>query len=225
MEKTVSDSLSRNISLDKPLRHKGVERLKELINSATELFLEHGYKATSMDMLISRVGGSKRNIYERFGGKEGLFITVVSEECERLAAPLKALTLSNPCVRQTLQGFAEEILNIIKQPRTLELHRLMIAEGKDFPDLSQAIWSAGQDQAKLILEHWIREQQGLQKISASFTASLLAENFINLVVNKTQIQMLIGGVQTSQEQDLDTIDHAISFFLAATGVDIENVKD
>lgn len=221
----MSDSLTHNIAAEKPLRLKGIERLKGLINSATDLFLEHGYKATSMDMLISRVGGSKRNIYERFGGKEGLFIAVISEECERLAVPLRTLVLSNLCVKQSLEKFAEEILSIIKQPRTIELHRLMIAEGKHFPHLSQAIWLAGQDQAKSILETWIKEQQELKILSSSFTAALLAENFINLVVNKTQMQMLIGDVETSTEQDMVTISNAVSFFLAATGLEAENVKD
>ncbi|GAA5005409.1 TetR/AcrR family transcriptional regulator [Acinetobacter puyangensis] len=220
----MTDAMNAHISTEKALRSKGVERLKNLTHSATELFLEHGYDATSMDMLINRVGGSRRNIYERFGGKEGLFVAVISEECKTLAAPLEALVLSNQCVKQTLQNFAEEILHIIQQPRTLELHRLMIAEGKRFPHLSQAIWAAGQDNAKLILEHWIEQQQALGTLSSNFSASLLAQSFIQLVVPPIQMQMLIGGTTISVEQNLDIIHHAVDFFLTATTQDIKNVK-
>jgi len=45
------------------------------------MFLDRGYEAMSLDTLIARAGGSRRNIYDRFGGKEGLFIEVVNQLC------------------------------------------------------------------------------------------------------------------------------------------------
>lgn len=221
----MSEKIAVPISSEKVLRSKGTERLKNLTHSAIELFLEYGYEATSMDMLINRVGGSRRNIYEKFGDKKGLFVTVISEECKNLSVPLEAIVLSNKCVEKTLHFFAKELLQIIKRPRTLELHRLMIAEGKRFPHLSQTIWMAGQDNAKLILATWIAKQQALGKFNSSFSAVLLAENFIQLVVSKIQVQMLISDISTTIEHDLDTIKNAVDFFLAATTLDIKNVKD
>ncbi len=200
---------------EKELRPRGIERLKKLTQSATELFLEHGYEATSMDMLIQKVGGSRRNIYERFGGKEGLFAAVITEECKKLAGPLEALVLSDACVRQTLEKFGAEILHIIKQPRTLELHRLMIAEGKRFPSLSRAIWSAGHHNAKSILEAWIQRQQDLGRLRSGFDASALSYAFIHMVTAETQMQMLSGGPITTEAQDKKTVAMGVAFFLAA----------
>ncbi|GEB90056.1 TetR family transcriptional regulator [Zymomonas mobilis subsp. pomaceae] len=168
-----------------------------------------------MDMLIQKVGGSRRNIYERFGGKKGLFSTVIAEECSGLSKPLESLTLEGRCVRQTLEKFGEEILHIIKQPRVLELHRLMIAEGKRFPQLSQTIWSAGHHNAKLVLANWIQKQQEQGKLRAGLDASGLAYAFIHMVAGEAQLQLLTGGPRTTKDQDRSTIALAVSLFLAA----------
>ncbi|WP_208624715.1 TetR/AcrR family transcriptional regulator [Komagataeibacter sucrofermentans] len=200
---------------EKGLRPKGIDRLRKLTHSATELFLEHGYEATSVDMLIQKVGGSRRNIYERFGGKEGLFSTVIAEECRRLAEPLENLTLEDACIRQTLEQFGSEILHIIKQPRVIELHRLMIAEGKRFPQLSRTIWSAGHHNAKSVLAGWIRKQQAQGRLRTDMDASGLAYAFIHMVTGEAQLQLLTGGPRTTADQDGNTIALSVSLFLTA----------
>lgn len=212
----MATDLSLPTAPEKGLRSKGIERLRRLTNSATELFLEHGYEATSMDMLIQKVGGSRRNIYERFGGKEGLFAAIIAEECKKLAEPLESLTLEDGCVRQTLEKFGVEILHIIKQPRVLELHRLMITEGKRFPDLSRTIWSAGHHNAKSVLAGWIQRQQEQGKLRAALDASGLAYAFIHMVTGEAQLQLLSGGPCTTEDQDKSTITLAVSLFLAAS---------
>lgn len=211
----VTNDLPFQLASEEGLHPKGIERLRRLRNSATELFLEHGYEATSMDMLIQKVGGSRRNIYERFGGKEGLFSVVIAEECKKLAGPLESLTLEDGCVRQTLEKFGEEILRIIKKPRVIELHRLMIAEGKRFPRLSRTIWSAGHHNAKSVLAAWIQRQQEQAKLRPALEASGLAYAFIHMVTGEAQLQLLSGGPCTTEEQDSSAVALAVSLFLAA----------
>src|SRR3546814_10251208 len=54
-----------------------------LLAAAASIFFEQGYEATRIDDIIERAGGSKRNIYEEFGSKEGLFAAIVTERAER----------------------------------------------------------------------------------------------------------------------------------------------
>ncbi|TIW33462.1 MAG: helix-turn-helix transcriptional regulator, partial [Mesorhizobium sp.] len=42
-------------------------RREALLQAAAEIFFEQGYAATSIDAIIERAGGSKRNIYNEFG--------------------------------------------------------------------------------------------------------------------------------------------------------------
>ncbi|MGA8001655.1 MAG: helix-turn-helix domain-containing protein, partial [Pseudolabrys sp.] len=55
------------------------ERQREIVALVAPLFLERGYEQVSIDDIVERIGGSKRTLYERFGGKAGLFEIVISE--------------------------------------------------------------------------------------------------------------------------------------------------
>lgn len=43
-----------------------------IIQTVGDLFLEYGYSRVSINLIISKIGGSKRDLYAQFGDKEGL---------------------------------------------------------------------------------------------------------------------------------------------------------
>jgi len=172
---------------------KGAARLEALTNTALDMFLDQGFEAVSLDELIARVGGSRRNIYHHFGGKEGLFVAAVTSMCERIAAPIKCLQIplsGDPAAALLL--FGKAILETILLPRTLDLARLMIAEAVRFPDLAQAIWQSGHEQPALVLAEWITRQQDSGVLCRDRTPLLLARQFVNLAIADAQYRALIG---------------------------------
>ena len=56
-----------------PQTKRGFERHLAFVISATELFLEKGYDAVSLDDIVNHAGGSKASLYKYFGNKDGLF--------------------------------------------------------------------------------------------------------------------------------------------------------
>jgi AcrR family transcriptional regulator len=48
------------------------DRRELILDAAGKVFFEQGFSATSVDAIITRLGGSKRTIYNEFGSKEGL---------------------------------------------------------------------------------------------------------------------------------------------------------
>lgn len=63
-------------SCSKPQTRRGHERRLALLLCATDLFLEKGYEAVSLDDIVNHAGGSKTSIYKYFGNKEGLFTAI-----------------------------------------------------------------------------------------------------------------------------------------------------
>jgi AcrR family transcriptional regulator len=172
---------------------RGEARLRALTETAADLFLEKGFEALSLDDLIARVGGSRRNIYGRFGNKEGLFVAIVTSLCEELSAPLKSLDIPRTGnLAEALQPFGRELLRIVLLPRTLAIHRLMIAEAPRYPHLAQAIWQAGHAQAANMLTAWIVHQQESGLLRKDTAAAMVAQNFVDLVVADAQLKALIG---------------------------------
>jgi AcrR family transcriptional regulator len=180
---------------------KGAARLESLTTTALDMFLDQGYEAVSLDELITRVGGSRRNIYRHFGSKEGLFIAAVSTLCEQLTAPIKSLEIpvsGDPAAALSL--FGKAVLKRVLLPRTLELTRLMIAEAVRFPDLAQTLWRSGHEQPALVLAEWIAHQQKIGVLHQGQPPLLLARQFVDLVVTDAQLRALIG-IPVAFDQD------------------------
>jgi len=58
-------------------RHDPAARLSELVKSATEVFIERGYKGTQMEDIASSLGVAKGTLYVYVESKEALFDLVV----------------------------------------------------------------------------------------------------------------------------------------------------
>ncbi len=171
---------------------KGEARLEALTKTALDMFLDQGYEAVSLDDLIARVGGSRRNIYDHFGGKEGLFIAAITAMCERVAAPIKSFEIplsGDPAA--ALLMFGRAVLERVLLPRTLDLTRLMMAEAVRFPDLAQTIWRSGHEQPALVLAEWITHQQTKGVLRKGQPPLLLARQFVDLAVADAQFRALV----------------------------------
>lgn len=68
---------SHHLVCEKPQTRRGIERRLALLLSATELFLEKGYDAVSLDDIVNHAGGSKTSIYKYFGNKDGLLQSAI----------------------------------------------------------------------------------------------------------------------------------------------------
>jgi len=171
----------------------GAARLEALTKTALEMFLDQGYEAVSLDDLIARVGGSRRNIYQHFGSKEGLFIAAVSAISDELTAPIKSLKIplsGDPAAALWL--FGKAVLERVLLPRTLDMTRLMIAEAVRFPELAKTLWNSGHEQPALVLAEWITHQQKNGVLRKGPPPLLLARQFVDLAVTDIQFRALLG---------------------------------
>lgn len=97
-------------SCTKPQTRRGEERRLALLLCATDLFLERGYDAVSLDDIVNHAGGSKASIYKYFGNKEGLFTAICEYRRELFFAGVcfpfdpERINLRN-YLTQTLQRF------------------------------------------------------------------------------------------------------------------------
>src|SRR5258707_12372242 len=68
-------------------RPRGEVRRSQILDAATEVFLENGYGGATIDLVVERAGASKATVYSFFGGKDGLFPSIVEERAERILSP------------------------------------------------------------------------------------------------------------------------------------------
>ncbi|WP_068089287.1 TetR/AcrR family transcriptional regulator [Polycladidibacter stylochi] len=108
-------------------------RKAALVCAAEQVFFAKGYAASSLDEIIAKSGGSKRNIYNYFGGKAGLLGAVIAKLSEELLLP-PLNEKGVECPLQALSKLSQSFVSIIFSQKALSFWRMMIANADQGPD-------------------------------------------------------------------------------------------
>jgi AcrR family transcriptional regulator len=192
------------------MTRRGERRCERLREVAAELFLARGYEGVSLDEIILQAGGSKANIYNHFGGKEGLFLAVIEDLMDDLTTPLRALDLSSYDFEEGLRVFGLEMLKTVLQARHLALYRLIIGESQRIPALV-TLWSAhGPAVATGILTDFLARHQAAGQ-RGRLPPERAAALFHNMVVTN---RLLIFGldVPSTEEEAKHLVGEVILLF-------------
>ena len=88
------------------------EKLGErILDSATSLFLAHGYGATSIEQVARHARISKRTFYHRFDDKAALFAAVVHRIVDSLRPKGGTPSMEGADLQATLRRIADLILH------------------------------------------------------------------------------------------------------------------
>lgn len=111
-----------------------------LIDTAREVFLEHGYAGTSMDEVAKRARISKASLYREHASKSALYAAVVRHWAlagrDAMKPALERLTLS-PDPREGLVALGHTMRDGILSPPVVAMRRLVIAEAAAQPDVAK----------------------------------------------------------------------------------------
>ena len=100
--------------------------------SALPLFLEHGFKGTSIDMVVRTSGVSKPTVYNHFPDKAALMAAVLQRWIDEHKPIIVSLQGEND-----LQGFIREHWLTAEAVR---LYAVVIGEGWRFPAARKMFW-------------------------------------------------------------------------------------
>lgn len=166
-------------------------RREALLAAAAEIFFEHGYAATSIDAIIERAGGSKRNIYNEFGSKEGLFGALVSTFAEKALSSLVIEEIEGRNLRETLIAFGHQLMAIYMSPALIGVYRTVVAEASRHPDLGRTFYECGPARATSRLAEVLEAA----KIRAEIQADdyfRIADHFVGLIRDNLHLQVVLG---------------------------------
>lgn len=184
-----------------------------ILDVATELFLERGYDAVSLDDIVQRIGGSKTTLYSYYGGKEGLFTAMVQNMCHGKLSSFLATDVSHLTPKEGLIALGREFLLVISDLRGRSLFRAMIAEAQRFPELASTFFASGPETAICVfrraIEHWQK-----QDLLRQDNAEVLAVQFMGLMMGNFHLKSLLGLVNALTEQQINTwVDRSVEIFL------------
>lgn len=192
-----------------------------ITDAATELFLRHGYRGTSMDDLAAAARVSKQTVYKHFADKEQLFCHVVEALVNAAGDPVydavRSLQLSGD-LEAELRAVARRQLELVLEPRLMQLRRLVIAEATRFPQLGKVFFDQGPRRTIDALADSFRQlcERGLLRIDDP----LMAASQFNWLVMGAPVNaaMLLGLDKPPSPTELDRwAEESVKTFLAAFG--------
>jgi AcrR family transcriptional regulator len=188
-------------------------RRQEIIRKAAALFISKGYANVTVDEIIELIGGSKTTLYARFGGKEGLFETVIRQPCSDVTLALDV----NPkgSLETQLTQIARAFLRSVLDPKILELHRLMVSIGKTFPAAGAFFYGKGPETAYDIVAAWIKRQQTAGRLARG-DARQLSVLFLDMLIGEHQLAFLTSGRKPSARAIDRTVRTSVALFLNGT---------
>lgn len=176
-----------------------------------DVFLEHGYHAASMDAIAARARVSKITVYAHFSSKQALFGAIIAELAGRLTGAFQRMTLEDLPPKKALRQMARAYLDLALAPRSLALHRLVVAEAARLPQLGCLIHRHGPVAIATTLAEYLKAQPGLRIADPD----LAAQQFLGMVLAQNQLGLLLAGRPAAKSKAaLDAaIDHAVDLFL------------
>jgi AcrR family transcriptional regulator len=160
-------------------RLKPKAKEQEVLDVATEYFLQHGYRGASINAMARSSGISKESIYRYFSSKQQLFEAVIGRELIDYRRALHRLdaTLRSMDLRTALVTVAETILGLITTDRTQALRRLIFDEATRSPEVGQHYYKIGPGQAYSVLENVLETHAH----ESDFDIPTLARHFLALL--------------------------------------------
>lgn len=103
-----------------------------IVECALPLFLQNGFKGTSIDQVVKHSAVSKPTVYNHFPDKAALILAVI-EQWAATHKPKIPASLDLPALDQMIDG---QWLT----PETVGLYALVIGEGRRFPEARKVFW-------------------------------------------------------------------------------------
>ncbi|MBR1245603.1 TetR/AcrR family transcriptional regulator [Bradyrhizobium sp. AUGA SZCCT0169] len=188
-------------------------RREALLRAAAEVFFEQGYAATSIDAIIERAGGSKRNIYNEFGNKQGLFSAIVKENADRVLSTLVIEQTEGHDLRATLTAFGQHLMGVYMSPTLIGIYRIAVTEANRFPDLVKSFYEQGPGRATSRLAEVLEAANKRGEIRTD-DCSRMAGHFVGMIRDNLHLQVVLGLRAAPSDREIQAaVGSAVEVFL------------
>ncbi len=176
------------------------------------VFLEDGF-AASMDRIAKLADVSKQTLYSHFESKEGLYRAM----SERLRWSMQDQIDPAKPVAYNLEVFGIAFRRKIMAPATVAMHRQLVSQALQFPELAALHDEHGPMRSIRLLGGAIAAAMDRGEIRRD-DPMIAAEQFIGLCQGLMRHRLLFGtGVTPTEAENEEAVRRAMDVFLRAYG--------
>lgn len=172
-------------------RPKSLEKRKQILASAAELFLSMGFERTSMDAVAQKSNVSKQTVYSHFKNKDALFLAVIEYKCEQHKVDTHHINyIHKHDLADILEEVAIKFIHLLQDPEVISMYTTVIGESNLNNHIAELFFEAGPQKSIDLVSNILQQhtQSRLDKISAD----KLSLDFFNLLKGDFHMQAILN---------------------------------
>lgn len=182
-----------------------------LIHTAGQLFLKLGYGKVSLELIAREAHVAVRTIYVKFGGKSGLFQSVLIANRDRFITPNQMEADQRP-FKVVIDEFGEHFFDMITAPEALAVQRMVIAETKTNPEVGTSFFEAGPRQTREMLGHYFARPEIRAQMRDDVDLELLPSFLIQCIMGDPFSRFLFDPALQPREEMLRLLQKRMAMF-------------
>jgi TetR/AcrR family transcriptional repressor of mexJK operon len=186
-------------------------RMNELIITAGNLFLKHGYTKVSLEAIARQAHVAVRTIYVKFGGKAGLLNAVMASRRDKLFNVRDMATDTRP-FKEIIDDFAHHFVDLLCAPEAVSMQRVVIAEARDNPELAQAFHEAGPKRTREMLDCFFARPDIRAQLRDDLPYDFLAAHLTNTIAGDQMCRFLFPIPHNARDEMLRGLDGRLELF-------------
>ena len=152
----------------RPTAAEREERRDHILDTAVALFVSNGYGQVTVDEIARASRVTKRTIYTYFGDKAEVFTAAVERFRSRALTDLESGT-------EPLEEVVTQLVYLLHSDDAVGLHRLMIGESVQFPELAARFYDSGPHGYIELLAELLRSRRQDDGLAEALFGLLLGE--------------------------------------------------
>lgn len=204
------------MSTTEPSKKRGSSTPDRIIAAARSLFLERGYRETSLDDVAADAGVTKPTVYSHFQSKEGLLLAMVEAHVTENARVLSTSLTSSGDPRADLHNFGTVFLSRLLNKDATCWRRLAMAEAREHPEIGKAVFAAGPARVLKAIAGFLKQETESGRLACDDPA-LAAEQFVGMLMGINPIRESAGQPIPGPAKQAQICSAAVSTFMAAFG--------
>ncbi|WP_262504278.1 TetR/AcrR family transcriptional regulator [Sphingobium sp. KCTC 72723] len=195
------------------------DRRDAILTVAQTYFLDHGYAGTTMSGIAAALGGSKGTLWNHFPSKEDLFAAVLDRVAKAYRARLSQILDPQGDIGPTLTRACRSMVEKVTSPEAIALNRLIIAEGRRFPELSRIFFDLAPRNTRILMAGFLDGAMARGQLRRADTMDA-ARALMALAMAGGHQQMLMGQIERASPAQIHAdADFAVALFLRAYAPD------
>ena len=124
-------------------RPKSSEKRKQILLSATELLLKHGYSKASMSAVAEHSGVSKQTIYSHFANKDALYNAVIKTKCEEYRLEDSSICIETQALVDILALIGVRFIQLLNDKNVIAMYKVVISHSTSSSHEAKLFYDAG----------------------------------------------------------------------------------